>query len=98
MGCLGSLGLAPYNIFIFSILSLSITFFLLEKIENGTSDQHEASFEVGKILREIYIDSAVRKGSKLEKNDTLPAPKREHKQLSWRDYKIMNEKFQDYHV
>ena len=35
MGCLGSLGLAPYNIFIFSILSLSITFFLLEKIENG---------------------------------------------------------------
>tara|TARA_A100001015_G_scaffold49500_1_gene54604 strand:+ start:2632 stop:3117 length:486 start_codon:yes stop_codon:yes gene_type:complete len=71
---------------------------ILEKIENGTSDQHEASFEVGKILREIYIDSAVRKGSKLEKNDTLPAPKREHKQLSWRDYKIMNEKFQDYHV
>ena len=65
---------------------------ILETIENGTSDQHEASFEVGKILREIYVDSAVRKGSKLQKNEVLPAPKKEHKVLSWRDYKIMNEK------
>tara|TARA_B100001093_G_C26391975_1_gene827459 strand:+ start:196 stop:681 length:486 start_codon:yes stop_codon:yes gene_type:complete len=65
---------------------------ILETIENGTSDQHEASFEVGKILREIYIDSAVRKGSKLQKNEVLPDPKKEHKVLSWRDYKIMNEK------
>ena len=34
LGCIGSLGLAPYNIFIFAILSLAINFFLLEKIDN----------------------------------------------------------------
>ena len=34
MGCIGSLGLAPYNIFIFAILSLSISIFLLETIDN----------------------------------------------------------------
>ena len=70
---------------------------ILEKIEKGTSDQHEASFEVGKILREIYIDSAIKKGEKLNKEDK-PEPKRESKSLSWRDYKIMNEKFKDHHV
>ena len=64
---------------------------ILEKIENGTKDQHEASFEVGKILREIYIDSAVRKSNKLEKNDVLPEPKRSCKEISWRSYKVMNE-------
>ena len=64
---------------------------ILEKIEHGTCDQHEASFEVGKILREIYIDSAARKGSKLQKDDVPPPPKRDHKEISWRDYKVMNE-------
>lgn len=63
---------------------------ILEKIENGDVDQHEASFEVGKILREIYIDSAVRKGNKLENSDE-PVSKRESKTLSWRDYKLMKE-------
>ena len=63
---------------------------ILEKIENGDVDQHEASFEVGKILREIYIDSAIRKGTKLENSDE-PVSKRESKSISWRDYKLMNE-------
>ena len=63
---------------------------ILEKIENGDVDQHEASFEVGKILRKIYIDSAVRKGNKLD-NSGEPVLKRESKTLSWRDYKLMKE-------
>ena len=70
---------------------------ILEKIEQGNSDQHEASFEVGKILRDIYIDSAIKKGDKLNKGDE-PQPKRESKTLSWRDWKIMNDKFADYHL
>tara|TARA_A100001015_G_scaffold316773_1_gene431942 strand:+ start:589 stop:1071 length:483 start_codon:yes stop_codon:yes gene_type:complete len=70
---------------------------ILEKIEKGKSDQHEASFEVGKILRDIYIDSAIKKGEKLNK-DEKPQQKRESKTLSWRDYKIMNDKFKDYRV
>ena len=35
---------------------------VLEKIEEGKCDQHQASFEVGKVLKEIYIDSAMREG------------------------------------
>ena len=69
---------------------------ILEKIENGEKDQHEASFEVGKILRKIYIDSAVKRGVNLETSDKSPE-KRECRKLSWRDYKIMNEKFKDHH-
>ena len=68
---------------------------MLEKIENGEKDQHEASFEVGKILRKIYVDSAVKRGVNLETSDK-PPEKRECRKLSWRDYKIMNEKFKDH--
>ena len=34
---------------------------VLKKIEDGEADQHEGSFEVAKILKNIYIDSALRK-------------------------------------
>ena len=34
---------------------------ILEKIENGKVDQHEASVEVGELLKKIYIDSALRR-------------------------------------
>ena len=29
---------------------------VLESIENGTHDQHEASYEIGVLLKKIYID------------------------------------------
>ena len=41
-GCIGSLGLAPYNIFVFTIISLTITFFLLEKL-----DDYKKAFLIG---------------------------------------------------
>jgi len=50
-------------------LDLRILYALLSKlreIEIGKIDQHEASFEVGKILKEMYIDSALKKEAKLE--------------------------------
>ena len=39
---------------------------VLRDIENGVMDQHEGSFKVGKILKELYIDTAMRKEQKLE--------------------------------
>ncbi len=39
---------------------------VLKKVEDGVVDQHEASFEVGKILKEIYVDSALRRADKLD--------------------------------
>jgi len=59
-------------------ISLKILFnFLdvLEKIEDGKLDQHEGSFEVGKLLKELYIDSALKKADKINgayEKDVVP--------------------------
>ena len=39
---------------------------VLKEIEDGKLDQHEGSFKVGKVLKELYIDTALRKGAKLD--------------------------------
>ena len=41
----------------------------LKQIENGELNQHEGSFKVGQILKTIYIDSALARANKLNKND-----------------------------
>jgi hypothetical protein len=49
-------------------ISLLFTFLeILSKIENEELDQHEGSFVIGKILKEMYIDSALKKSEKLDK-------------------------------
>ena len=50
-------------------LNINILDALLNKlsdIENGKIGQHEASVEVGQILKEMYVDSALRKADKVE--------------------------------
>ena len=39
----------------------------LKNIENGKTDQHEASFKIGKLLKEMYIDSALKQAEKHDK-------------------------------
>jgi len=39
---------------------------ILKEIEEGVMDQHEASFKVGTILKELYVDSALKKSEKLD--------------------------------
>jgi hypothetical protein len=49
-------------------IDLQILFQFLEvlrKIENKELDQHEGSFEVGTLLKKIYIDSALKKADKI---------------------------------
>lgn len=41
---------------------------VLRMIENGQVDQHEGSVLVGKILKELYIDSAMRRAMNLQEN------------------------------
>lgn len=62
---------------------------ILKKIELGEIDQHEGSFEVGKVLKNIYIDSALKRSNNLSKEEKS-VEKRSSKILSWRDYKKMN--------
>jgi hypothetical protein len=39
---------------------------VLSQIEEGKIDQHDGSFMIGKLLKEIYIDSALKKAEKLD--------------------------------
>ena len=67
---------------------------MLEEIENGKHDQHEASFKIGKLLKEIYIDSAMKTAENLNKKydvdgeETIPEAK--PLPISWKEYKKQN--------
>lgn len=51
---------------------------LLKQIEDNQHDQHTASFEVGKLLKQIYIDGAI---------SPAPAPTNPEKNISWLEFK-----------
>ena len=66
---------------------------ILEQIENNELDQHDGSFMVGTLLKELYIDSALKKADKLNKtNDNLIDSIKyiEPIQISWKQFKSMN--------
>ena len=75
-------------------LSLLLKFVdVLKEVEDGQVDQHEASFKVGTILKEMYIDSALKKAEKLnEKDEQKPEPKRPQMNISWSEFKKRNHK------
>ena len=64
---------------------------VLKMIEDGKAGQHEASVEVGNLLKQIYIDSALKKSEKLDKlhpghsdsESSLPPAKK----ITWKQYK-----------
>ena len=60
---------------------------MLHAIEEGHVDQHEGSFEVGKLLKQIYIDSALRKAGKLDEDVDDNEIKQPIEQISWAEYK-----------
>jgi hypothetical protein len=61
---------------------------VLKRIEIGELDQHEGSFAVGTLLKELYIDSALKKGEKLDELSEKPLePKRAEKEISWKQFK-----------
>ena len=63
---------------------------VLRKIEDGELDQHEGSFMVGTILKELYVDSALKKAEKLdEKAEKAPEPKKAEVKMSWSQFKKM---------
>ena len=65
---------------------------VLKQIENGELDQHEGSIKVGKILKELYVDSAVQQEKKREAKDKRKSKKKKNGQnISWNDYKKMTQ-------
>jgi hypothetical protein len=54
-------------------------------------DQHEGSVIIGKILKEMYVDSALRQGNKIDKkyaDDKKPSYDGE--KISWKQYKRLH--------
>lgn len=68
---------------------------ILKMIEDNKVDQHEGSVLVGKILKELYIDSALKRCDNLDKeNDKETSEKIEQpvqvKPISWPEWKSTN--------
>lgn len=64
---------------------------VLKQIEDGKVDQHEGSVVIGKILKELYVDSALKRCNTLDQNITSEEPTYvESKQISWKQFKQMN--------
>lgn len=66
---------------------------VLKLIEDEKVDQHEGSVIVGKFLKELYVDSALRRADNLDKEhakDTPETPVVEPKSISWKEYKLGN--------
>jgi len=64
---------------------------VLKLIEDGKVDQHEGSAMVGKVLKELYIDSALKRADNLDKEHEV-VEKVEGREISWKEYKNMCEK------
>ena len=78
-----------FNKLIKEQLDLSILYRLLmvlKAIEDGKYDQHEGSVKVGEILKQLYIDSALKGGNQNEKKEKKER-KRKGKKISWDEYK-----------
>jgi hypothetical protein len=65
---------------------------VLRQIEDGELDQHEGSFLVGTLLKELYIDSALKKAEKLdelESDKDKVQLKKAITKISWNQFKKM---------
>lgn len=66
---------------------------ILKRIEDNEIDQHDGSFQVGSILKQIYIDSALKRVDSLNKNnnDNVSENKKfEPKIISWNEWKKLS--------
>jgi len=72
---------------------------VLSNIEAGNLDQHAGAFEVGKLLKKMYVDAALVKANRLDaeqnkrsgKGKSRPVHKID-KTLTWKQYKASQER------
>ena len=62
---------------------------ILALIEESRVDQHEGSVLVGRLLKEMYLDSAVRRADRLDEENPKEAPE-EGKAVSYKDFKSLS--------
>ena len=84
-----------FNRLIKDEINVQILYKFIEKlsdIEEGITDQHTASVEIGKILKELYIDSALRREKKYEQEANGGKVKKDKKpvnNITWGKFKAM---------
>ena len=64
---------------------------VLREIEEGLLDQHNGSIKIGKLLKELYVDSALRTSERLEENSNKEIVKQKQNEIniSWKQYKSL---------
>uniref|UniRef100_A0A6C0KX97 Uncharacterized protein n=1 Tax=viral metagenome TaxID=1070528 RepID=A0A6C0KX97_9ZZZZ len=64
---------------------------VLRQIEDGLLDQHEGAFVVGTLLKELYVDSALKKAEKINElnPEKVPEERPIENNVSWKQFKIM---------
>jgi hypothetical protein len=69
-------------------------FDVLRNIEDGKLDQHTGAYEFGTLLKQIYVDSALKKADKLnaENDNQASEYKGAQVEISWKQFKIIRKK------
>lgn len=66
---------------------------VLERIENKEIDQHQGSYEIGSLLKKLYIDSALKNKENIEmRNDEMKkkVEKKPIHNITWKQFKHTN--------
>ena len=66
---------------------------ILRDIEEGDIDQHDGAYKVGKLLKQIYIDSALKRSNKMDsadKDDKTSSTPSIASNICWKEYKNLN--------
>lgn len=70
------------------IIIMSKLLIVLKLIEDGQIDQQDGSVRVGRLLKELYLDSAVKRADSLDKERSgEKEPVNEGKSISWSKFK-----------
>lgn len=59
----------------------------LAKIETGSQNQHEASYNIGMLLKSLYVDKKIGNDSKQKSNETSKKKTKKTTNLSYAEYK-----------
>jgi hypothetical protein len=59
--------------------------YVLKQIEDEKTNYHDASYTIGKLLKELYVDSAIRRGAASAAADeaAAPPPRVKPKDITW---------------
>jgi len=63
---------------------------VLRRIEDGELDQHEGAFVVGTLLKELYVDSALKKADKLNQDEPMVEKLEPVANISWKTFKNLS--------